>query len=231
MASQLDAEDIAYWYLRLNGFLVLRNFLVHGDRRGEMRTEIDVLGVRFRHRREHLSQPMKDDDWIEQANRTIVVFCDAKKGAYDFNEAWTNREGRIMESFLALVGIIPRSEWPSVANELYKTGRSELLNILITALLMHHDPEHRVSMRLRSAQQIQIEHALRFIHRRFNAYHSVKTPHAQWEPSGHTIWDLYNGSRHSEDQFVDSIMLQIGIPQTVFYDPHDRVGRARGPRH
>lgn len=92
MQAKLDAEDIAYWYLRLNGFLLLRNFLVHGDRRGETRTEIDVLGVRFRHRREHFSQPMKDDDWIERANRTIVVFCDAKKGAYDFNEAWTNRK-------------------------------------------------------------------------------------------------------------------------------------------
>ena len=53
MAPQLDAEDIAYLNLPLNGFLLLQNFLVHGDRRGETRTEIDVLGVRFRHRREH----------------------------------------------------------------------------------------------------------------------------------------------------------------------------------
>jgi hypothetical protein len=44
----LTAEDIAYWYLRLNGFLILRNFLVHGDRQGRIRTDIDVLGVRFR---------------------------------------------------------------------------------------------------------------------------------------------------------------------------------------
>jgi hypothetical protein len=88
MPSTLNAEEVAYWYLRLNGFLTLRNFLVHGDRRGETRTEIDVLGVRFRHRREHLNQPMKDDDWIERARRNIVVFCDAKKGAQDFNNAW-----------------------------------------------------------------------------------------------------------------------------------------------
>ena len=27
MPSTLNAEDIAYWYLRLNGFLTLRNFL------------------------------------------------------------------------------------------------------------------------------------------------------------------------------------------------------------
>lgn len=77
MSAKLNAEDIAYWYLRLNGFLCLRNFLVHGDRRGDDRTEIDLVGVRFRHRREHLNKPMIDDRGIERAERTIVMFCDA----------------------------------------------------------------------------------------------------------------------------------------------------------
>jgi hypothetical protein len=98
MSAKLNAEDIAYWYLRLNGFLCLRNFLVHGDRRGDDRTEIDVVGVRFQHRREHLSKPMIDDKWVELASRTIVVFCDAKTGARDFNCAWSNQRRKIMES-------------------------------------------------------------------------------------------------------------------------------------
>lgn len=219
MSAKLDPEDIAYWYLRLNGFLILRNFLVHGDRRGETRTDIDVLGVRFRYRREHLDQPMKDDDWIARANRTVVVFCEAKKGADDFNPAWTSRDKMTMESFLALVGVIPRDHWPRVANELYEAGRSDVnQEVLITALLMHHDPKRLVSTRLKSAQQIQLEHALRFIHRRFKKYHSVKTPHGQWEPSGHAIWNLYSSFRRSEDRFVNSVMERIGIPQTRFVD-------------
>ncbi len=203
----LNPEDIDYWYLRLNGFLTLRNFLVHGDRKGETRTEIDVLGVRFLHRREHLAEPMDDDNWIGQIKRTIVVFCDAKIGAQDFNDAWINRDKKVMESFLALVGVIPQTEWASVAHQLYETGRSEPDgNVLITMLLMHHDPKGRVSKRLKSAQQIQIEHALRFIHKRFKKYHAVKTPHGQWEPSGHAIWDLYCKSRHSEDEFVSDVL-------------------------
>src|SRR5262249_44491398 len=119
MSAKLNAEDIAYWYLRLNGFLCLRSFLVHGDRRGDDRTEIDVVGVRFRHRREHLSKPMLDDNWVERAGRTIVVFCDAKMGARDFNRAWSNQRRKIMESFLALVGAVPRGLWDQVACELY----------------------------------------------------------------------------------------------------------------
>jgi hypothetical protein len=217
LEGELSPEDIAYWYLRLNGFLILRNFLVHGDRKGETRTDIDVLGVRFQYRREHLDQPMKDDDWIARAGRTIVVFCEAKKGAADFNPAWTNRDKMTMESFLALVGIIPREHWSSVANELYEVGRSEVnRDVLITALLMNHDPESKVSTRLKRAQQVQLEHALWFIHRRFKTYHAVKTPHGQWEPSGHTIWDIYNSCRRSEGQFAKAVMERIGISQAGF---------------
>jgi hypothetical protein len=102
---------------------------------------------------------------------------------------------------------------------LYEAGRSDVdQDVRITTLLMHHDPERRVSTRLKSAQQIQIEHALRFIHRRFKKYHSVKTPHGQWEPSGHAIWNFYSSFRRSEDRFVKSVMDRIGIPQTRLAD-------------
>jgi hypothetical protein len=146
MSAKLDHEgglnpkDIAYWYLRLIGFLVLQNFLVHRDPKGETRTDIGVLGVRFRYRRERLDQPMKDDDWLARANRTIVVFCEVNRGADDFNAAWTNLDKMTMESFLAFFGIIPRGYWSSAANELYEVGRSEVnRDVLVTALLMNHD--------------------------------------------------------------------------------------------
>jgi hypothetical protein len=215
MSAKLDAEDIAYWYLRLNGFLCLRNFLVHGDRRGEDRTEIDIVGVRFRHRREHLDKPMIDDDWIERAKRTIVVFCDVKKGAQDFNPAWLNQRRRVMESFLALVGVIPEGLWDQTARELYGSGRSEPNpDILITALLAHHDPQQLVSLRWKSAEILQLGHALRFVHGRFSAYDVVKRSHDQWEPSGHALWALYDRYRWSEDDFVKAGLNCIGSGTT-----------------
>jgi hypothetical protein len=209
MRANLDAEVVAYWYLRLNGFLLLRNVLLHGDQKSHgTRTEIDVLGVRFRHRRE--LRQMMDDEWIEGENRTIVVLCDAKRGAEDFNKAWTNRRREVMESALAFVGVIPQCEWSRVAGELYDIGRSEWQDILITLLLIHHDPDHQVSrLQLKSAKQIQIEHASRFIHKRFSEWGTVKTDHNQWEPSGQRIWDLYYCTRGPED-FVKSIMREIG---------------------
>jgi len=42
----LIPEKVAYWYLRLNGFLQIENFIVHPSRRGSQRTDADLLAVR-----------------------------------------------------------------------------------------------------------------------------------------------------------------------------------------
>ncbi len=215
MSDKLNPEDVAYWYLRLIGFLCLRNLLVHGDRRGDDRTEIDVVGVCFRYRREHLDNPMVDDDWIERVERTIVVFCDAKKGAHGFNRAWSNQRRRIMESFLALVGVIPDGLWDQAARELYERGRSEPSpDLLITALLIHHDPQQQALLRWKGAEIVQLGHAFRFVHRRFRAYDVIKRSHEQWEKSGHSLWRLYDRYRWSEDEFVRAGLNCIGSSTT-----------------
>lgn len=208
----LTAEDVAYWYLRLNGFLMLKNFLVHGDIGGDPRTDIDVLGVRFRFRREHLAQPMFDDGWVEEEHSTIVVFCDAKKGAQDFNSTWWQREKKIMEHFLALVGVLPQGRWQKVAEDLYENGFSRRArSYLITTLLVYHDQTGLVDQfHWPHAQRIQIRDALRFIHLRFNEYANVKSDHGQWMPSGHRLWDLYKANRNDLSDFTKTVLREIG---------------------
>ena len=126
-------------------------------------------------RREHLANPMEDHAWIEKVARTIVVFCDAKNGAQDFNDSWTRRDRKVMESFLALVGILPEACWREVANDLYLKGRSSPEEgLLLTTLLVHHDPWFRVPLRWPDAPRIQLSDALRFIHERFELYRNVK---------------------------------------------------------
>ena len=64
--TPLDPEKVAYWYLRLNGFLQIENFVVHPERRGGQRTDADLLAVRFPYRAERLfDNPhdiMRDDE-------------------------------------------------------------------------------------------------------------------------------------------------------------------------
>ena len=117
----------------------------------------------------------------------------------------------MMESFLALVGILPECRRAAVSDELYRYGRSEPdETLLITTLLIHHDPEGLVEPRWPIAKTIQLRDALRFIHRRFNEYHNVKLPHGQWAPSGQALWDRYRDHRNDDGTFVQVVLHELG---------------------
>ena len=45
--NEMYPKMIAYWFFRLNGYANITNFVVHPDRRGSQRTDVDVLAVRF----------------------------------------------------------------------------------------------------------------------------------------------------------------------------------------
>jgi hypothetical protein len=198
--------------LRLNGFLLLENFLVHGDRGGDTRTDIDVLGVRFRYRKEHLIRPMKDDAWIEAAGRSIVVFCEAKRGPEDLNPSWANRDRKIIESFLALVGAVPPACQKQVADELYATGQSGSIDgFLITTLLMNHDPNQLVQQRWSTAPRVSLGDALSFIHGRLRAYEKIKMDHGQWPQSGVSLWGKYSSAKGSKEEFIAGVLGEIGV--------------------
>ena len=51
MCYEFQAERLAYWYLRLNGFLTIENFILHPRTTGKQKTDIDLVGVRFPHRK------------------------------------------------------------------------------------------------------------------------------------------------------------------------------------
>ena len=170
------------------------------------------LAPDFPFRREHLAQPMQDDGWIDR-NKIVVVFCDAKKGAQDLNDTWAVQDRKVMESFLALVGIIPDNlpaEREAVAADLYNHGKSEAAKgYLITTLLMNHDPDEHVQRRWPKAPRVSLPDALQFIHARFAAYSGVKTDHGQWQPSGQRIWNKFRKHKRCQSDFVRAILREI----------------------
>ena len=46
MRYKFDPEHLAYWYLRLNGFLMLENFALHDESRSQQRTDLDLIAIR-----------------------------------------------------------------------------------------------------------------------------------------------------------------------------------------
>jgi hypothetical protein len=121
------------------------------------------------------------------------------------------RDRRVMESFLALVGIVPQIHWRKVAQDLYQTGRSSPeKGLLLTTLLVHHDPSARAPVRWPDAPRVQLGDALRFIHERFEIYRNIKSAHTQWDASGHRLWDLYDERRNNPDEFVCAVLCEMG---------------------
>lgn len=53
----MNPEQLAYWYLRHNGFLTTVNLVVYPGQGAEQRTDVDILGVRFSYRAELLAEP------------------------------------------------------------------------------------------------------------------------------------------------------------------------------
>jgi hypothetical protein len=81
-------ESLAYWYFRLNGFIPMTDFVLHGD--GEMKaSDWDLLAVRFPHVWETVGG--QEDDWDADLLRTLGhdgrqilgVFVQVKTGEDD----------------------------------------------------------------------------------------------------------------------------------------------------
>ena len=98
-------ERLAYWYFGLNGFLLLENFVIHSDPGPKQRTEADLLGVRFRYRRELLDSPMEDDPTVSDCPTLCnVIVAEVKRGACELNGPWTDPQEENMHRVLRAIG-------------------------------------------------------------------------------------------------------------------------------
>src|SRR5437763_2513848 len=109
-----SSEWLGLWYLRLNGYFTLPNFVAHG-RRGPL-TEVDVLGARFPHSRE-----FEDDPTLHiPADRIDIVFAEAKAKRIDeLNGPWGSPEKGALDYVLKRVGLVKEEDLKALAEEIY----------------------------------------------------------------------------------------------------------------
>lgn len=90
---EISAEQLAYWYLRLNGFLTIQNFIVHPDTGRDQRTDADILGIRFPFRAELKPNPMEDEPLFTQiVDKPFIIIAEVKKSECRLNGPWTAQE-------------------------------------------------------------------------------------------------------------------------------------------
>src|SRR5258707_13497545 len=74
---RIRAEQLAYWYLRLNGFLTIPNFIVHPEQGRNQETDVDLLAVRFPYRAE--LRTMEDDEVFTRVReKSFIAFAEVK---------------------------------------------------------------------------------------------------------------------------------------------------------
>lgn len=204
----INSEKLAYWYLRLNGFLTITNFVVHPDSGRFQRTDVDILGCRFPYRHELLEKSMIDDaSVILSKDKITIVIAEVKRRVCNLNGPWTRPEMQNMHRVLHAVGAFPDQEVSVVAKGLYENGTYENNTHLITLLCLGAQKNQEIEKTHPNVPQILWNDVLAFIYHRFQNYLMQKSMHPQWDDDGRLLWDMAVNCL-SENEYINRFDIQ-----------------------
>lgn len=173
-------EQLALWYLRLNGYLTVSNFVLHPDTPGSERTDADLLAVRLPYSREVAGTTMeRDDTLVRQDERIDFIIAEVKSGRCRLNGPWIKPETQNMQYVLRWFGMIKEeSVVQEVARKLYENciyeGEDWGLRLACFGSRRSERLHHNVV-------QITHEEAVKFMSDRFRRHADIKTSHRQWD--------------------------------------------------
>jgi hypothetical protein len=202
---RIGAEQLAYWYLRLNGFLTIPNFIVHPEQGRNQETDVDLLGVRFPYRAE--LRTMEDDEFFTRVREmSFIAFAEVKANLCALNGPWTNPDRQNMQKVLRALGAFPAPENDVVAAALYDRGsyKSQLYQVSLLCLGQEENPD--VAKRYPKVPQITWPKVLMFIYNRFQTYRRQKVSHGQWDQQGRDLWNRAEQSGDAQ-QFVSCVVI------------------------
>jgi hypothetical protein len=187
----LRSENVEYWYFRLNGCLTIPNFVVHPDQGRDQRTDVDIVAVRFPHRAELLTNPMRDDGMFTPEHKRIrIVFAEVKTGQCNLNGPWTNRPDQNMQLVLKAIGPFPEDMTNVASNSLYTSGAFLDSVYNVSLFCIGSRPNEEIRNRFPEVPQLTWEALLGFIFDRFRRYRRQKVAHPQWDETGRALWEL-----------------------------------------
>ncbi|MCX9011945.1 MAG: hypothetical protein OIN66_12580 [Candidatus Methanoperedens sp.] len=167
-------EELAYWYLRLNGFFPITDFVFHSVRNGNQNSynaDADILAIRPPNAHEKIDDDMLECD-IEivdnnEDSKNIFVYCEVKTGDYDIPKLFP--EERIKYS-LRRFGLNPETPIirpvTIIENRLSRTESGFFKKVLIANKKKNNVDEKAIFIDLNSA--------ILFICNRFKKYDAYK---------------------------------------------------------
>jgi len=127
-----NLESAAEWFLRLNGFFTVQNFIVHPVKREEsqQRTDADVLGIRFPNRQEIVGGISLDDHKdFRNAQRPIFVIAEVKSGPCSLNGPWTDPDAQNVTNVLRSFGEMSSAPFEKISERLYENRQISIRRI------------------------------------------------------------------------------------------------------
>lgn len=178
------SEMTCVWYLRLNGYFTMPNFIAH-DRR-TAKTDVDVLAVRFRDSYE--ARFADDTEQLQIPDTPVdVVFAEVKEGCVNsLNGPWANREQGALDYVLKRVGIVPAEHVQYVADELY-SSRKATSNRFTVRICAFGEFVSRDLIN-QGVTFVDWTRVFQFIHTRFHDNSEFKRDHGVWDEFGKYLW-------------------------------------------
>lgn len=202
---KLSSEQVAYWYLRLNGFFTIPNFIIHPDRGRNQRTDVDILGVRFPFRQE--LSGMKDDNFLSRYDeKPLIILAEVKIGRCNLNGPWTDPEKQNMQRVLRAIGAIKHEGVDKIANDLYEQGRAEESIFSVSLLSIGNEINQEIAERFPKVPQITWGQIFDFIYNRLYQFRLQKVSHGQWDTVGKHLMRCMKESS-SSGEFAQKIVF------------------------
>ncbi|MEW8963482.1 hypothetical protein [Paraclostridium dentum] len=122
------AEELTYWYFRLNGFFLLENYVLHNVGEGQQRgtADADLLAIRFPYVSEEIGGQSKDWDkekfstWgfdIEKDDLALIIEVKSGKELKK-DEIEKSFSPKRIETALCRFGIFPHEDVPRIHENL-----------------------------------------------------------------------------------------------------------------
>ena len=203
----ITAEELAYWYFRLNGFLTIQNFIIHDERIANQRTDVDILGVRFPFRSEI---NMEDDAWFTKvSSKPLYIITEVKTGLCNLNGPWTSPDKKNMQRVLKSLGSLEESLIANASKDLYDQGFYEDEGCRVNLICVGKDENNQMKSKFPHVPQILFKEILEFIWSRFKKFHEQKKVNQQWDTVGQDLWRCYDLNRDNKQEFVNTVLNGI----------------------
>lgn len=195
---RIDSEQLAYWYLRLNGFLTIPNFIVHPEKGNAQRTDVDIIGLRFPFR-EELKGMVDDEVFSRYSEKPVVAIAEVKIGQCNLNDPWTDPQKRNIQGVLRAIGAFREEMVEEVANNIYERGVYDDNQYTVLFVCIGKDENQELAKKYCDVPQITWQQVSRFIYCRFKSFKDAKVSHGQWDDVGKELWTCVASSKDQSD--------------------------------